>query len=99
MKIVESIEEIKKIISENEKVLLFVGDSFCSTSRALDQKLEDFSARHKDVLLLQTQLVALPSLAGEYMIFTAPVLLLFKNGKEVFREGKFLQFDQLETYV
>ena len=99
MRVAESIEEIRNIIAENMKVVLFIGDAICSSSGALSNKLEALSKKHKDVVFLQTVLAAMPALAGEYMVFTAPALIVFKDGKEVFREGRFLEFEKLEDYL
>ncbi len=94
-----SIEEIEKEIEENEFVLLFAADSACTTSRALDKKLEDFAVRNPQVKVIFTVLAALPLLASKYMIFVAPAIILFQNGRELYREGRFVEFDILENYL
>lgn len=94
-----SIEEIEKEIKENEFVLLFAADSACTTSRALDKKLEDFAKRNTQVRVLFTVLEALPLLASKYMIFVAPAIILFRDGRELYREGRFVEFDILENYL
>lgn len=94
-----TIEEIKKIISEHEKVLLFVADHYCSTAQALDYKIEEFAAAYPDLTGIRTNLKMIPTLASEYMILAAPTVVFFREGKEVFREGRFLQFEQLEAVV
>jgi len=99
MILVNSIQEIKEAISENDYVLLFIGDSACSTSRALDNKIEDFGEKHSKVKVLFTLLAALPTLASEYMVFVAPLVILFVEGKEVYREGRFVEFAKLEKYI
>lgn len=95
----DTLQEIQNLIAGNEKVLLFIGDFACSTSRSLDDKIEALLQRHPEVLGVHTILAALPSLAGAYMAFTAPLILLFINGKEVFREGRFLQIEALEAFL
>ncbi len=99
MKDVYRIEEITKIIKENEKVLLFVADHACTTAQALDQKIEEFVADHQEVIGIRTNLKAAPTLPSVYMVLTAPTVVLFKEGREVFREGRFLQFEELEAAI
>lgn len=86
MVIVNSLSEIEEYIKENKYVLLFAGDSACSTSRALDNKIEEFAEKHTQVKVLFTLLEALPALASQYMIFVAPAIILFIDGREVYRE-------------
>ncbi len=99
MMTINSIQEIQEAISQNEYVLLFIGDSACSTSRALDNKIEEFGQKHSKVKVLYTLLAALPSLASEYMVFVAPLVILFVEGKEVYREGRFVEFAKLEKFI
>ena len=99
MIIVNSLSEIEEYIKENKYVLLFVGDSACSTSRALDNKIEEFAKKHPEVKVLFTLLEALPVLASQYMIFVAPAIILFINGHEVYREGRFVEFEKLEKFL
>ncbi len=99
MEIVNSLNEIDEVIKSNYYVLLFVGDSACSTSRALDNKIDDFSQKFPKVKVLYTVLEALPALASQFMVFVAPAIILFVDGKEVYREGRFVEFDKLEKYI
>jgi thioredoxin-like negative regulator of GroEL len=95
MIIVNSLSEIEEYIKENKYVLLFAGDSACSTSRALDNKIEEFAEKNPQVKVLFTLLEAMPALASQHMIFTAPAVILFIDGKEVYREGRFVEFEKL----
>lgn len=99
MLMVKSLQEIEDLVSANSYVLLFVGDSACSTSRALDNKIEEFGEKHSQVKILYTILAAMPSLASKYMVFVAPLVILFANGKEVYREGRFVEFEKLEKLI
>lgn len=99
MILINSLEDIDQAVSENDYVLLFVGDSACSTSRALDNKIEDFSKKNPKVKVLFTLLEALPLLASRHMIFVAPAVILFHQGKEIYREGRFVDFEILENFL
>lgn len=99
MILVNSLQEIEEIISKNNFVLLFVGDSACSTSRALDNKIQEFGKKYPQVKVIFTLLEALPALASQYMIFVAPAVILFVDSKEVYREGRFVEFAKLETFL
>ncbi|MPN50903.1 hypothetical protein SDC9_198543 [bioreactor metagenome] len=37
--------------------------------------------------------------SGEFMVFTVPTLILFAEGKEIARQGRFINFDELEFEV
>ncbi|OJG68314.1 hypothetical protein RV09_GL001561 [Enterococcus moraviensis] len=38
-------------------------------------------------------------ISAEYLIFSAPTLLFFVDGKEYIREGKFVQFKKLANTI
>ncbi|WP_245830926.1 thioredoxin family protein [Sediminibacillus massiliensis] len=40
-----------------------------------------------------------PEAAGYFMAFTAPVLLLYNNGKEILREARFVPMDSFAEKV
>ncbi|MBN6187192.1 thioredoxin family protein [Aneurinibacillus sp. BA2021] len=41
----------------------------------------------------------IPELAGRFSVFTAPVVLLFAEGKEIVRKARFIVMDELEADI
>ncbi|UQD57236.1 co-chaperone YbbN [Flavobacterium sp. K5-23] len=75
-------------IDTYSSILLLISTERCSVCVALDQRIkpwiQDF---HPDLTYLKIKLEDFPMLRGELMVFSAPVLLLFQNGKEVVRKA------------
>ncbi|MFS0578868.1 hypothetical protein [Brevibacillus sp. 179-C9.3 HS] len=46
-----------------------------------------------------TSIEKAPFISGEFLVFTAPTILLFADGKEVFRQARFISFDELERVL
>lgn len=40
-----------------------------------------------------------PDRAGQNQVFTVPTVLVMDQGKEIFRQGRFFDFDQLESVL
>lgn len=94
MKETHDLTEVLKTIQEEPTVVLAISTPDCSVCHAVVPKLEQllthytFPAYHLDAF-------EMPEVAGTFQAFTAPVILLFHLGKEVERQARFIQFEQL----
>lgn len=82
-------------IIENEKqLLLFVKTDHCSVCDGLYPQVE---VLEKDYAFpfYSVNIVDVPELAGQLSLFTAPVVLLFNEGKEYSRFARFVQMNEL----
>ncbi|MFS0554920.1 hypothetical protein [Brevibacillus sp. 179-C 1.1 NHS] len=55
--------------------------------------------KHPQVKSMVTSIEKAPFISGEFLVFTAPTILLFADGKEVFRQARFISFDELERVL
>ncbi|MBC5839412.1 thioredoxin family protein [Flavobacterium muglaense] len=78
----------KAEINSYSAILILVSTERCSVCVALDQRLKPWIATHyPNLSYSKIKLESHPLLRGELMVFSAPVLLLFQNGKEVLRKA------------
>jgi thiol-disulfide isomerase/thioredoxin len=99
---------IKKLNSKNQVLdftlqhpltLLMLKTQNCSVCEAVQPKVEALLEGYEHVVGAFVYMEDVPELAGEYMIFTSPVLLLLMEGKEVYRAARFILFDELTTQI
>ncbi|AQU79232.1 MULTISPECIES: thioredoxin family protein [Planococcus] len=94
METITKIEEYQSKISEEQSFLLFVKTDNCSVCEGLRPQVEDFEDDYKTPFYL-VNAAEMPELAGQLMLFTAPVVLLFRQGKEINRFARFVPIDEL----
>jgi thioredoxin-like negative regulator of GroEL len=82
-------------IDNYSSILILISTERCSVCVALDQRLKRWiQERFANLEYRKIKLEDFPLLRGELMVFSAPVLLLFQNGKEVFRKAGVFSLDQ-----
>lgn len=94
MKWIESYEEWLGIVQQRP-LLLFVKTNNCSVCDGL---LPQVAALEVDYPLpfYVVNVAEVPEIAGQLSLFTAPVVLLFNEGKEYARFARFVQMDELK---
>lgn len=91
---INSFEEWRTILQEHKQLLLFVKTDNCSVCEGLFPQVialkQDFSFPFYVVNVSKT-----PEIAGQLSLFTAPVVLLFDEGKEYARFARFVPMVEL----
>ncbi|MFK8242449.1 MULTISPECIES: thioredoxin family protein [unclassified Facklamia] len=82
-------------IEQLEKVLIYVSMENCSVCTADKPRVETLV---NDVKIPAFEIKAneIPEAAGQFQLFTAPVVLLFYQGKEWHRQARIIDFDVLD---
>lgn len=91
-----SIEAIERFIQDHTFSFVYVSRQDCSVCHAILPKLRQLLEQFPRISLGHIQGEAVGEIASRYLIFTAPVLLLFVEGKEHLREDRFVLFGALE---
>lgn len=99
MKKLTTIQDVETFIQTNHLVFLYVSQKDCSVCRAIHPKVIKLLQQFPAIKLREVKSDQVKEIAAEYLVFSAPTLLFFISGKEYLREGKFVQFDQLESQL
>lgn len=94
METISKIEEYQSRIGEEQSFLLFVKTDNCSVCEGLRPQVEAFEEDYQLPFYLANA-AHMPELAGQLMLFTAPVVLLFWQGKEIHRFARFVPVQEL----
>ncbi len=97
---IQTIEELKNNILTNELVFVYFTQPNCSVCHGLkpqvESKLKEFN---EDVIFIEVDAVEIPKVSGEFSVMTAPVILLFVEGKEYMRKARFIPIQELYNDV
>jgi len=94
-----SIEDVEQFINSHHLAFLYISKTNCSVCHALLPKVEKVLAEFPKIQMGFINVDDIPSIAGHLSIFTAPVLILYVDGKEVLREARFVHVDQFKEKV
>lgn len=96
MKTINSIQDYRQLTSSAESFLLFAKTDDCSVCKGLLPQIEHIESNFEIPFYLANK-AFLPELAGELLLFTAPTVLIFHEGKEIHRFARFVRMDKLRT--
>lgn len=90
-----SLDEIEQVIESNELVLFIIKTNHCGVCEAVSAKVSSMLESKPSVKGINVYMEDVPEIASRYLAFSAPTLLLFYAGKEVYRAARFIRFDEL----
>ena len=91
-----TIKDVQDFIQSDPYNLLFVAGHTCSVCHALKPQVEQLLKGFPAIRSAMAYIEDIPELAGEFLIFTVPVVILFKNGKRVDSMARFVPLGELE---
>ena len=86
--------EIKEFIKKNQISIIYFSGSTCGACDVIKEKVLHIIKDYKEIRFMEINAVENKEVAASYNIFSLPILLLFVNGKETLRIGRY--FDMLD---
>ncbi|BBD89085.1 thioredoxin family protein [Staphylococcus caprae] len=93
---IQSIEEFHQLIQTYPLVVIHVMREHCSVCHAVLPQIQDLLNEYPHAKLGVINQSQVQDIAGELSIFTVPVDLIFMNGKEMHRQGRFIDMQTFE---
>lgn len=90
--------EISELINQVETyplTLLYISQSQCSVCHSVHPKIEKLLYNYPKVNYIAIDIAELPELAGYFTVFTAPVIIFLNHSKELYRQARFIQMEEL----
>ncbi len=94
MKKVRSLDELQSMLTNNSVILLYVSTSNCSVCIA-DKPRANCLANELAIPIMEVNAIETPAVRGQFNLFTAPVIILFFNGREIYRTARIIDFQEL----
>jgi thiol-disulfide isomerase/thioredoxin len=99
MDMVNSLEEIKKLIENNQMILLYFGGNSCSVCSAVKPKIEEILKAYPKIKGVQIDVEKSLDVSAAYNIFTIPAILVYIEGKEIIREARHISIQDLSSKI
>lgn len=99
MKNVKSVDEFKKILSENKKVVVDFYADWCGPCKMMGPMFEAAANEVKDVVFIKLNVDELQSVAQEFEVSSIPTVIFFKDGKFFDQNVGFMPKDKIISFV
>lgn len=100
MQEIKSLEAFKQLLAEESAVVAYFSHDECNVCKVLKPKLsESLSERFPKVKQVYINIKNTPEIAGQYSIFTVPVVLLFLEGQENLRKSRNFGIGEVMDYI
>ncbi|MBU3172719.1 thioredoxin family protein [Clostridium estertheticum] len=96
---INSDEEIRNIISENEIVILYFSNKVCGACEVIKSKVERILESYSKVKSVNIDGEKQTEFAAMNNVFSFPLLILYINGKETIRVGRNVDLFELEKSI
>ena len=98
MEKIKTYDELLEKIKNEEKFLLYIKSEGCSVCEADFPKIKELVDKN-NYLAYYIQADEISEAVGQLNLYTAPVIILFYNGKEIHRQARFIDFLELDYRI
>lgn len=99
MDLINDINRLKEFVAGSKLCLLYIQAPDCGLCSIMREKIEALVKRYDCLCSARVELLVVPEVAGEFLVATAPTVLLFAQGKEIYRAGTFIDTMELERVL
>ncbi|WP_165089102.1 thioredoxin family protein [Neisseria yangbaofengii] len=92
----DTIDAVFAFIRQPPVAVLYVSAPNCGVCTVMKPKIARIVDELDGVAMGAVSIADVPSLASEYHVLTAPAVLVFAGGKEIWRGARFIDVEQLE---
>ena len=94
-----NITDIEQTLKENKLCLFYIKAPDCGVCNAMLDKVERLVASYSSLCSFYTDIREEPLIAGRFLVYSGPTLLLLIEGEEVYRASQFINLEELEQLI
>ncbi|WP_251521770.1 MULTISPECIES: thioredoxin family protein [Staphylococcus] len=95
---VTNYDELLQNVDSQDFFMVYVMSEGCSVCHADFPKVQDL-AKTYSIPSVYMMINEIPEAVGQLSLFTSPVVILYFEGKEIHRQARFINFEELEYRV
>ena len=99
MRHLTSISEIEQNLEENRLCLFYIKAPDCGVCNVMLDKVEKLSEGFPQLCSFYTDITEEPLIAGRFLVYSGPTVLLLMDGREVFRSAQFIDLEELKYNI
>lgn len=94
-----SINYIEQTISNHRLYLFYIKAPDCGVCNVMLDKVRSIVDKHPQLEAFYTDITEEPLIAGQFLVYSGPTVLLILDGKEVYRASRFIDVAVLERKI
>ncbi len=94
-----NILDIEQTISGHSLCLFYIKAPDCGVCNVMLEKVARLADSHPSLCAFYTDITEEPLIAGRFLVYSGPTVLLLMGGKEVFRGVQFINMEELEQQI
>lgn len=94
-----SISDIEHTIANNTLCLFYIKAPDCGVCNVMLDKVEKLADQYPQLASFYTDIMEEPLIAGRFLVYSGPTVLLLMEGKEVYRGAQFIDLEELEFNI
>lgn len=99
MKHLTNIKDIEQVLAESPLCLFFIKAPDCGVCNVMLEKVGKLADRFPSMSSFYTDIREEPLIAGRFLVFSGPTVLLLYEGKEIYRGSGFINIEELEMKI
>ena len=93
------IKNIEQTITDNRLCLFYIKAPDCGVCNVMHDKIEQLVDSKPSLCSFYTDITEEPMIAGRFLVYSGPTVLVLKEGKEVYRGSQFIDIEELEYNI
>ena len=94
-----NINDIEQTINDHRLCLFYVKAPDCGVCNIMLEKVGRKTENHPKLEAFYTDITEEPLVAGRFLVYSGPTVLLLLDGKEMYRTSGFIDVNELERKI
>ena len=99
MKHLKNIKDIEQTIADNRLCLFYIKAPDCGVCNVMLDKVVRLADQFPSLTSFYTDITEEPLIAGQFLVYSGPTVLLLLNGKEVYRGAQFIDLEEFDYNI
>ena len=91
-----NIHDIEQTVKDNRLCLFYIKAPDCGVCNVMLDKVERLADSYTSLCSFYTDIREEPLIAGRFLVYSGPTVLLLMEGKEIYRASQFINLEELE---
>ena len=94
-----NIQDIEQTLKDNRMCLFYIKAPDCGVCNVMLDKVMRLADLFPSLTSFNTDITEEPLIAGHFLVYSGPTVLLLMDGKEVYRGSQFIDLEELEYNI
>ena len=94
-----NIHDIEQTLKDNRMCLFYIKAPDCGVCNVMLDKVERLVDSYTSLCSFYTDIREEPLIAGRFLVYSGPPVLLLMEGKEIYRASQFINLEEIEQTI